>query len=191
VDNPNPTSAPPGLALLILDMQDTVLRPFPAAGAPLVRRCAFTAASARLMEIPIALTEQAPSKLGGTNAAVRAAAGLEAPVFAKTAFSGFASAELGEWLRDRGTAHLLIAGIETPICVYLTVLGALAAEFEVTVLTDATGGRRVEDLPPAWRMIEQAGARLLPSETVFYSILSDSAHPHFRAFTALVKQYAG
>jgi len=181
---------PPGLALLMVDAQDVFLRALPAAGAPLVRRCAFAVSAAKLLQIPVTLTEQVPAKLGATNAAVRAAAGADAPAFAKSAFSAFAADGLGEWLREQSTTHLLVAGLEIPICVYLSVLDALAADFEVTVLTDATGGRRPDDFPPVWRMMESAGARLLPSETIFYSILRDAAHPRFREFTALVKQYA-
>ncbi len=186
----NDDAPPPGLVLLIVDVQDVFLRALPAAGAPLARRCAFVAATARLLKIPVAFTEQVPAKLGATNAVVREAAGADAPVFAKSAFSAFAAEGLGEWLRAQGATHLLIAGLETPICVYLTVLEALAADFEVTVLTDATGGRRPEDFPPVCRMMKSAGARLLPSETVFYSIVRDARHARFREFTALVKLYA-
>ena len=181
---------PPGLALLLVDVQDAFLRALPAGGNSLTRRGAFAAAAARLLGIPIALTEQAPAKLGPTTPLIREAAGPDAPAFAKTAFSAFGANGLGEWLRKHGTTHLLVAGLETPICIYLTVLDALAADFEVTVLADATGGRRAEDFPPVFRQLETAGARLLPSETVFYSILRDATHPRFRDFTALVKQYA-
>jgi nicotinamidase-related amidase len=185
---PAPLS-PPGLALLIVDVQDTFLRALPAAGSPLTRRCAFVAAAAQLLQIPTAFTEQVPVKLGPTNAAVRAAAGSSAKVFGKSAFSALAAEGLGEWLRGQNASHLLIAGLETPICVYLTALDAIAEDYEVTVLADATGGRRPDDFPPVWRLLESAGARLLPSETVFYSILRDATHPQFRDFTALVKQY--
>ena len=181
---------PPGLALLLVDVQDAFLRALPAGGHDLTRRCAFAAASARLLGIPTALTEQAPAKLGPTTALLREAAGPDAPAFAKTGFSAFAAEGLGEWLRERAITHLLVAGLEVPICIYLTVLDALAADFEVTLLADATGGRRAEDFPPVWRQLETAGARLLPSETIIYSILRDASHPRFRDFTALVKQYA-
>jgi len=39
-------------------------------------------------------------------------------------------------------------------------------------------------------MMETAGARCLPSETIFYSILRDATHPRFREFVGLVKKYA-
>jgi nicotinamidase-related amidase len=181
---------PLGLALLIVDAQDVFLRALPAAGARLTRRCAFVAATAQLLKIPTAITEQVPAKLGPTHAEVLDAAGKGVPVFGKNTFSALAADGLGEWLRKAGATHLLVAGLETPICVYLTVLDALADDFEVTVLSDATGGRRPEDFPPAHRLMESAGARLLPSETVFYSILRDATHPLFREFTALVKKYA-
>lgn len=186
----DPATPPPGLALLVVDAQDVFLRALPAAGSRLTRRCAFAAAAARLLQIPVALTEQVPAKLGATNTEVHAAAGVDAPVFAKSALSALAAEGLGEWLRKIGATHLLVTGLETPICIYLTVLDAVAADYDVTVLVDASGGRRPEDFPSVWRLMETAGARLLPSETVFYSILRDAAHPRFRAFTALVKQYA-
>jgi nicotinamidase-related amidase len=173
----------------MVDVQDTFLRALPAAGTPLTRRCAFVAAAARLLQIPVAFTEQVPAKLGPTNAVVLAAAGPEAKIFGKSAFSAFGAAGLGEWLREQNATHLLVAGLETPICVYLTALDAIAEDYEVTVLADATGGRRPDDFPPVWRLLETAGARLLPSETIFYSILRDATHPQFRDFTALVKQY--
>ncbi len=181
---------PPGLALLLVDVQDAFLRALPAGGHDLARRCAFASAAARLLGIPTAFTEQAPAKLGPTSPLLREAAGPGAPAFPKTAFSAFAAEGLGEWLRQNGTTHLLVAGLETPICVYLTVLDALAADFEVTVLADATGGRRPEDFPPVFRQLETAGARLLPSETIFYSILRDATHPRFRDFINLVKKFA-
>ncbi|MGA2052636.1 MAG: isochorismatase family protein [Opitutales bacterium] len=184
------SDAPPGLALLLVDVQDAFLRSLPAGGHSLTRRCAFAAATARLLGIPIAFSEQAPAKLGPTTAVVRDVAGSDAPAFAKTSFSAFAAEGLEPWLRGHGITHLLVAGLETPICVYLTVLDALAADCEATVLVDATGGRRADDFPPVWRQLEIAGARLLPSETVFYSIIRDATHSRFRAFTALVKQYA-
>jgi hypothetical protein len=183
------SDAPPGLALLMVDVQDAFLRGLPAGGAGLARRCALAAAAARLLGIPVAFTEQAPGKLGPTNGAVRAAAGTEAPAFGKTAFSALAADGLGAWLRGHGVTHLLVAGLEAPVCIYLTVLDALAADLEVTVLVDATGGRRPEDFPPVWRMLENAGARLLPAETVFYSLVRDANHPRFREYTALVKQH--
>jgi nicotinamidase-related amidase len=182
--------APPGLVLLIVDVQDAFLRALPAGGAPLTRRCAFVAAAAKLLKIPVAITEQVPAKLGPTNTAVREAAGPNAKVFDKSALSAFGAEGLGEWLREQSATHLLVAGLETPICVYLTVLDAIAEDFEATVLADATGGRRPDDFPPVYHLLENAGARLLPSETVFYSILRDATHPRFRDFTALVKQYA-
>ena len=48
-------------------------------------------------------------------------------------------------LRDRGVDHVLICGIETPVCVYQTAIAALADELQVTVLSDAVGARRTDD----------------------------------------------
>lgn len=178
----------PGLGLIVVDMQEGFLRPIPEAEA-LTRRVSFSIHAARLLGVPVFLTEQVPEKLGPTIESIREAA-PDAPVFPKTAFSGFGAEGLNEALRVRGIHHVLLAGIETPICIYQTALGALAEELEVTLLSDATGCRRAEDVAPVQAMLRQAGAHILPSETVFYAAVGDATHGDFRAFTKLVKEYS-
>lgn len=176
----------PQLALLVIDVQPVFLNAIPA-GERLADDCRFVVAAARALGIRTVFCEQRPDKLGGTHAAVRAAA-PDAPVFPKSAFSAFGAPDLADWLRDREITHLLVAGLETPICVYQTVLAALAADFSVTVLTDAIGGRRPADHDAAIRALEKKSeCHFLPAETVFYAMLGDAAHPAFKAVSALVK----
>lgn len=179
----------PGLALLVVDAQPVFLNAIPA-GARLADDCRFAVAAARALGVRVIFCEQRPDKLGGTHEAVRAAA-PDAPVFAKSAFSAFGAPGLPEWLRDHEITHLLIAGLETPICVYQTVLAAAAAGLDTTVLADATGGRRAADHEAARRTLEKKSeCRFLPAETVFYALLGDSSHPAFKTFSALVKARA-
>ena len=37
--------------------------------------------------------------------------------------------------------------------------------------------------------LARSGVHLLPSETIFYSLLHDAGHPFFKEFTKLVKKY--
>ena len=49
-----------------------------------------------------------------------------------------------ELLRDAGVTHVLVGGLATDYCVKATVLDALAAGFETTVLQDAVAAVEVE-----------------------------------------------
>lgn len=173
------------VALLVLDMQAGFLKAV-AEAEPLFRRVGFAIGAARLLGMQTFFTEQVPDKLGTTDTFLTALA-PGAKFFTKTAFSAFGAAGLLAHLRSSGIDHLLIAGIETPICVYQTATEALREEFDVTLLSDAVGGRRPADAAAALSALREAGAHILPSETVFYSILQDAADPRFKEFIQLVK----
>lgn len=183
-----PESAAPGAALLAVDLQDTLLGVLPGATATSVRaRAGLALAAATAFGIPVIFSEQVPEKLGPTAAALRKLAPA-APVFAKNTFSAVADSGLLDALRERQIEHLLIIGLETPICIYQTALGALAEGFQVTVLSDAVAARRSDDHAACLASLRHAGVHVLPVETVFYALLHDAGHGLFRAFTGLVKE---
>lgn len=180
---------PLGRALLMaIDLQAPFLAPIPNREA-VVRRCEFALAAATGLGLPALFTEQVPEKLGPTLPSLRARA-PDAPVVAKNAFSAFAAPGVRAWIDEHATEHVLLAGIETPICIYQTALAAIAADLQVTLLTDCVAGRRPEDCSAVLDYLARLGVHLLPAETVFYSLLGDTAHPFFREFTRWVKNAA-
>lgn len=179
-----------GAALLCLDMQPVFVRAV-AGGAEVLRRCQFAVAAARLLGIPVAFTEQVPGKLGGTDPSLLAL--VEAPrVYAKDAFSALAAGGPlpGPLGPGGGAEHLLLCGVETPICVYQTAVDALQRGLAATILADCVGARREGDARLCLDALARAGAHILPAETVFYSILGGAGHPLFRPYTELVKKHA-
>jgi len=151
-------------------------------------RCSFALEAARGLELPILFTEQVPARLGGT-AGDLLALGENPEVMGKDAFSAFGDKKIADRIAARGTKHLLLCGIETPVCVYQTARDARLAGYEVTVLTDCVGARRAGDAETALAALARAGCEILPAETVFYAMLRHARHPFFRAYTALVKKY--
>jgi len=183
-----PPAASAGALLLCLDMQPVFLNAI-ADGARVQRRCEFAVAAAVGLGLPVAFTEQVPQKLGGTAPELLALA-FGAPVFGKNTFSALADDGIRDALiRDRGIEHLLLCGLETPVCIYQTAAAALAANLHVTVLNDAVGARRSEDAAACLAALAHAGAHVLPSETIFYALLHDVKHPFFKAYTQLVKSH--
>ena len=104
-------------------------------------RCSFALEAATGLGVPVIFTEQVPEKLGETAADLLKLC-REPEVLAKTAFSPFAEKKLAARIRARGMKHLLICGLETPICVYQTAVDALKAGYKVTLLSDCLGARR-------------------------------------------------
>lgn len=173
--------------LLVLDMQEGFLKAMPERKAA-ESRCALAIEAATLLGMQTLFTEQMPDKLGPTLPALLDLA--ERPqVFAKSAFSGLGAPGLDAYLAERGVQSILLAGLETPVCVYQTAMAAAEQRLDLTLLSDAVTCRRGEDGTVALQAIREAGCRILPVETVFYHLLADAAHPKFRDFTELVKTY--
>ena len=174
-------------AILMIDLQPVFLEVVDE-GEALRQRCSLLLEAAALTGMKTYLTEQVPEKLGGFDEKLGAFA-PSAPRFAKAAFSAFGAEGLEDALRTGGIEHLLLAGVETSVCVYQTGLDARRSGFAVTALTDCLSGRRPTDGEWALRSLVDAGCHALPLETVFYALLRTAENPLFRDFSQLVRKY--
>jgi nicotinamidase/pyrazinamidase len=88
-------------------------------------------------------------------------------------YSAFQDTLLEQLLRDRGVDRLYVAGLATDYCVKNTVLDALRAGFEVTVVQDAIRGVEVEpgDSQRALEEMRRAGAVLATTPDVVAATL--------------------
>lgn len=181
------TAYPAAPLLLCLDLQPVFL----AAIGDSHRfhwRCSFALEAATGLGVPVVFTEQVPEKLGHTAADLLALC-RDPEVLPKHAFSPFAEKKLAAYIKGLGHKHLLICGLETPICVYQTAVDALKGGYKVTLLADCLGARRKDDADAVLAQLAHDGCRVLPAETVFYSLLHEAGHPYFRDYTKLVKKY--
>ena len=174
-------------AILVIDLQPVFLEVVEAADK-LRQRNSLLLETAALTGMKTYLTEQVPEKLGAFDQELISLA-PSAPRFAKSAFSAFGAEGLEDALRTEGIQHLLLAGVETSVCVYQTALDALRAGFAVTALTDCLSCRRPIDGEWALRSLVDAGCHALPLETVFYALLRTAENPLFREFSKLVRKY--
>ena len=175
------------LGLLLIDFQDVLLNEIPDRER-LLKRSTFALKAAELLGVSVAVTEQIPEKLGATTEVLRSCWDVNTPVFDKNAFSAFEADGLHRWIESNQIDHLLLSGIETPICVYQTALQALSADIGVTLLSDCISERRLEDRAPVLKQLLSMDAHILPSETIFYSLLGSAEHTQFREFNELVKE---
>ena len=176
------------LGILFIDFRDVFLNTIPDR-EQLIKRTCFTAEAASLLGCSIAITEQLPEKLGATTEAIAKCLPEHTPASSKSTFSAFEAEGIDRWIETNQIDHLLVAGIETSICVYQTAVQGLGQDLGVTLLSDCISERRPEDREPILKQLLSMEAHVLPSETIFYSLLGGAEHPHFKAFTQLVKKY--
>lgn len=167
-------------ALLLVDFQGRLM-PAIAEGEARVAQAVKLAAAARLLGVPVLLTEQNPRGLGGTDARLAEAGPvLEKMTFDATRAPGFAAA-----LPDRPV--LVVAGCEAHVCVLQTVLGLRAMGRAVAVVADAVGSRLPASRDLALSRMAAAGVQVVSAEMVLFEWLGSAENPRFRDVLALIK----
>jgi nicotinamidase-related amidase len=170
--------------LLVIDVQEKLLAKIPDA-ARLVANIAFLIDGAKLLDVPATATEQYPKGLGPT--APELAKRLpERPE--KTAFSCCAIPSVIEGFRRQKRSRIILAGIESHVCVLNTALDLLALDFRVYLPIDAVASRFAVDHETALRRLEKAGAILTTVETALFEMTGGAAHPRFKQISALVQE---
>jgi nicotinamidase-related amidase len=139
--------------------------------------------AARLLGIPILITEQNPAGLGP---AVPDLAGLAERRLAKRHFDATKEAAWQEFLPE-GRPCIVTAGCETHVCVLQTVMGMLGKGRRVRLVRDAVGSRTPINRDAALHRAERCGAELVTTEMVVFEWLATCDHPRFREVLALIK----
>jgi nicotinamidase-related amidase len=171
--------------LLVVDVQDRLLAVMPDA-AGLIRDVAFLLDAANMLQVPVLATEQYPQGLGPTNAELVRRLKGERP--AKVAFSCCGAPGLLAELRQTGRPNVVVAGMESHVCVLQTILDLLADGLQVFVPVDAVQSRFRVDHDTALRRMERAGAVLTTCEMAAFEWLGGSDHPQFKAVSRLVQE---
>jgi nicotinamidase-related amidase len=171
-------------ALLVIDVQEKLL-PKIAGADRLLRNLLFLLEAARALDMPAQATEQYPRGLGPT------VAGL-LPYLPgrpeKVAFSSCAAPGVVDALHRAARPKVVLAGIETHVCVLHTALDLLALDFRVYLPVDAVGARYRLDHDTALRRLEQAGAVLTTAEGCAFEWVGGAGHPRFKEISRLVQE---
>ena len=140
----------------------------------------------KLFGLPIILTEQAPDKLGPTIEPIRSLLEDVQPI-TKTSFSCAADpAFMACSSAFGGSDGVVLAGIETHVCVNQTVHDLLAEGYCPHLLRDAITSRFSPEDATGWEKMIGSGAVPTCTEAVLFEWLRDSQAAEFKAIHALV-----
>jgi nicotinamidase-related amidase len=143
--------------------------------------------AAKLLNLPIIVTEQYPKGLGHTAQEILDALPDSVEIIEKTTFSSCGVTPFQSQLKDVGAKQVIVCGIEAHICVNQTVHDLIANGFQVHLLTDCITSRRADNKQTAIRKMELAGA--IPSflEMAVFEMMRDAKHEQFKAIQGLIK----
>lgn len=135
---------------------------------------------ARLLQLPIVVTEQYPSGLGPTVPELRELLAGET-FLEKSTFSCCGIEPFLAELQRLQAQKLLVVGMETHVCVLQTVLDCLAAGYLVHVPNDAVCSRFTNDWRTGLARLAAAGACVTTTETALFELLERAGTDEFRA----------
>jgi len=141
---------------------------------------------AAIFDIPVVLTEHYPQGLGYSVDDVKSVLPSYQPI-TKRVFSCFGVPEFSETLEATGRKRLLVAGIETHICVWQTVMDAIHRGYAVQVAADCVGTRKSVDHEAALARMGRAGAVVTTCEALIYEVTYRADSDEFKRVLDLVK----
>lgn len=175
---------PEDAILLVVDYQDRLLPAIDEAD-PCVAAARKLIQAARVLNIPMLVTEQYPAGLGRTCATL-----LEeldgVPVISKNQFSACVPEVLSQ-LQERARPNVIVIGIEAHVCVQQTVLDLLRLGYTVHLCGDAISSRRSQDRKLAIERMRQAGAVVTTTESCIFELLGQAGTDAFRSILRIVK----
>ena len=173
-------------ALAVIDMQEA-FRPVMPDFGEVASRIALAVEGARLLEVPVIVTEQYPKGLKHTAEEIIARLPAELKPIEKSCFSSCGAEDFLTQLASRKTKQVLVCGIEAHICVLQTSLDLLTRDFEVFLLVDCITSRKPENKQVALSRLTQAGAVQATLEMVLFEMMRTADSPHFKAVQNLIK----
>ncbi|KFV04431.1 Isochorismatase domain-containing protein 1, partial [Pterocles gutturalis] len=143
---------------------------------------------ARLLGIPVIVTEQYPKGLGSTVQEIDlTGAKLVLP---KTKFSMVLPEVEAALAEIPGVRSVVLFGVETHVCIQQTALELIGRGLEVHIVADATSSRSMMDRMFALERLARTGIIVTTSEAILLQLVADKDHPKFKEIQNLIKASA-
>lgn len=142
--------------------------------------------AARLLSLPIIVTEQYPKGLGPTVNEIREALPSCEPI-EKLTFSCCGEPDFMTALESTGKRKLILCGMETHVCVLQTCIGSLRERYVVHAVGDAICSRSKENYKTGIEFMRDAGAVITCTETVLFQLLEKAGTEEFRTIAKRIK----
>jgi nicotinamidase-related amidase len=175
-------------ALLVIDIQNNLAVAMKKdIYATVEKNTCILISSAIAMNLPIIVTEQYRKGLGSTVEPIISALGERYQPVEKLHFSCWHEPEIHQKLTTLGKKYIIVAGIESHVCVLQTALDLISNGYHVHVVSDAVCSRYKSDWKSAMQHLRQAGAVVTTTEIVTFQLLHKAGSPEFKVISPLFK----
>lgn len=152
----------------------------------LVQNLQILLKGARILELPILWLEQYPQGLGPTIPEIATILDGQTPI-SKTSFSACGEPGFVEALARSGRKQVIVAGIESHVCVYQTTRDLLATGLEVEVIGDAVSSRTEANYRLGIDRMANMGATISSMEMCLFDLLGEAGSDVFKQISQLIR----
>jgi nicotinamidase-related amidase len=181
---------PESTALLVVDVQERLAAAMPEAALErLVANTGILLDAAKILGLRVLASEQYPKGLGPTVPALAAKlSALGVTPTAKMTFDACSDLAVARGLaRDPVPRAVVVAGMESHVCVFQTARELVKRGYATYVVADAVCSRREDNRALGLALAERAGAFVVPTETVVFDLLERAGTDAFKAVSKLVR----
>ena len=152
----------------------------------LIKNLQILISGAKLLEIPIIWMEQLPDKLGPTIPEIQELLPDMEPIV-KDVFSCARNEEFNGRLQELHGHDIILAGIESHVCVYQTAMDLLGQDYAVHVAADAVSSRTDSNKQLGLERMLLEGVVQTSVEMVLFELQGVATGDRFRKLAKLVK----
>ncbi len=171
--------------LLIVDIQEKLAAVMKERDR-VVQNCLHLIELAKMIKLPIVVTEQYPKGLGRTVPEIKSALPAYRPI-EKVAFNCCGEPAFLAEIRTLNRKKVIMTGMETHICVLQTTAGLLQEGFTVHTVQDAVCSRTEENWRTGLEFMRDAGAVISCTETALFQLLNVAGTEEFKRISARIK----
>ena len=152
-----------------------------------IRNTGILIQAAGILNVPLIASEQYPKGLGPTEEDVAWHFPENLEAVEKSCFACTGEPAFAEALNRHGRRQVILAGMETHVCVLQTAMELKADGYAVFVANDAVCSRKESHHRNALERLREAGVVVTNIESVLFEWVRDARHEQFKAVSALIK----
>lgn len=142
---------------------------------------------AKILGLPIIVTEQYPKGLGVTIPPVVTALGDNYKPLEKLSFSIMGEDEIKDAICNLKVDNFLLTGMETHVCILQSALDMEDAGFSPYVVLDAVSSRKKLDWKVGIDSVKRGGGKITTTETILFQLLKKAGGSEFKEISQLLK----
>jgi nicotinamidase-related amidase len=140
----------------------------------------------KALDVPFIVNEQYKKGIGETIPSLKELVTADEH-FEKTTFSCCKNEATLEAIKAHGKKYVIVAGIETHVCVLQTCIDLLDAGLQPVLVTNCVSSRNEFDTKMAIERLIQAGVIPTTYESILFELTLNAKNPAFKIISSLVK----